>query len=200
MSRAVAGANSGGTSGLVFARVLWEKRRMTPRLLLPLLLALTSALFHPSALAAPARMTVADYFVRLPQKDYFEVKPSELLTFLQQPKCGVLDPANGYLSCTGDGAQPSFAIALFRYRDGRPLLALCMGELEGPDSVALDFFEPAASGAMRKIVRSIFPIADGKNRRFEIPRHGRTILVRDGKSGKVLHRLTWDGEKFAEEK
>jgi hypothetical protein len=60
---------------------------------------------------------------------------------LRQPKCGVVDLANGYMSCTGDGAQPEFEVALFRYRDGRPLLAICQGELEGPDSVYLEFFE-----------------------------------------------------------
>jgi hypothetical protein len=34
------------------------------------------------------------------------------------------DRQNGYISIAGDGAQPSFQVALFRYRDGRPLFAL----------------------------------------------------------------------------
>ncbi len=39
-----------------------------------------------------------------------------------------------------------------------------------------------------------------KNWRFELPRRGRTVLVRNQKSGKILHKFTWNGEKFREEK
>jgi len=39
-----------------------------------------------------------------------------------------------------------------------------------------------------------------KNWRFELPRRGRTVLVRNQKSGKILHKFTWNGEKFQEEK
>jgi len=90
--------------------------------------------------AEKQRMSVVDYFLLLAPK-YFEGTPTDWLSFLRQPKCGVVDLANGYMSCTGDGAQPEFEVALFRYRDGRPLLAICQGELEGPDSVYLEFFE-----------------------------------------------------------
>ena len=41
----------------------------------------------------------------------------------------------------------------------------------------------------------------GDNRwKFELPREGRTVVVRARNSGKVLHKLTWDGEKFQEQK
>jgi hypothetical protein len=55
---------------------------------------------------------------------------------------------------------------------------------------------------MREIKRSIFPVADSKDNRwnFDLPREGRTVVVRVRKTGKVLHKLTWDGEKFQEEK
>ena len=112
--------------------------------------------------------------------------------------------ANGYISCTGDGAQPEFEVALFRYRDGRPLLAVCAGELEGPDSVYLDFFELGSDGKMKKMRRSIFPVADAGNDkgdwRFQLPREGKTILVRNQRSGKILRKLTWNGEKFQDAK
>ncbi len=148
-------------------------------------------------------MTVVNYFLLLPDKT-FEGAAAGWLKFLKQPNYGVVDVANGYMSCTGDGAQPEFEVALFRYRDGRPLLAVCEGELEGENSVFLDFFEMGADGKIRKARRSVFPVADAGNDqgnwRFELPRHGRTVVVRNQKSGKILRKLTWNGEKFQEEK
>jgi hypothetical protein len=148
------------------------------------------------------KMTVVDYFVRLP-KDALETPAREWLQ-----NCGVIDKQNGYMRCTGDGAQPNFEIALFRYRDGRPLLALCSGELEGDDSVTLDFFELGADGKMHKSPRKTFPIGDAwsngtdepqpQSWYFELPRQGRTVLVRSLKTKKILHRVTWSGEKFVE--
>ena len=150
------------------------------------------------------KMTVVDYYLLLP-KDTFETPPKD---WLQNAR--VIDKENGYLSITGDGAQPSFEVALFRYRDGRPLLAICEGELEGNDSVTLEFFELGADGRMQKVSRKIFPIGDQwgsgeydskyKDCRFELPRRGRTVLVRSQKSGKILHRVSWNGEKFVEER
>ena len=149
------------------------------------------------------KMTVVNYFLLLPS-DYFEGPPADWLAFLKQPKCGVVDVANGYMSSTGDGAQPPFEVSLFRYRDGRPLLAVCLGELEGEHSLFLDFFEMRPNGKMGKVPRSIFPVADAGNDagnwRFELPRHGRTVLVRSQKSGKILRKLTWNGEKFQDTK
>ena len=148
------------------------------------------------------KMTVVDYFVRLP-KDALETPAREWLQ-----NCGVIDKQNGYMRCTGDGAQPNFEIALFRYRDGRPLLALCSGELEGDDSVTLDFFELGADGKMHKSPRKTFPIGDAwsngtdepqpQSWYFELPRQGRTVLVRSLKTKKIVHRDTWNGEKFVE--
>jgi hypothetical protein len=155
------------------------------------------------------KMTVVDYYLRLPDKT-FEGPAAGWLRFLKQPKCGVIDVSHGYMNCTGDGAQPEFEVALFRYRDGRPLLALCSGELEGDDSVTLEFFELGADGKMHKAPRKVFPIGDRwssgeyeskyQDLQFELPRRGRTVLVRSLKSRKILHNFTWTGEKFVEEK
>ena len=148
------------------------------------------------------KMTVVDYFLRLPDKT-LEAPPRAWLGNAQ-----VIDKQNGYVSITGDGAQPSFQVALFRYRDGRPLLALCSGELEGDDSVTLDFFELGADGKMHKASRRVFPIGDRwssgeyeskyEDLQFELPRQGHTVLVRSLKTKKILHRVTWNGEKFVE--
>jgi hypothetical protein len=75
-----------------------------------------SVSLKPLPTAAEKKMTVVDYFLLLPPK-FFEGPPADWLDFLKQPKSGVLDIANGYMSCTGDGAQPRFQVALFRYRD-----------------------------------------------------------------------------------
>ena len=63
---------------------------------------------------------------------------------------------------------------------------------------------------MQQISRPILPNTDMKNDpergyikegwQFELPREGRTILVRSEKTKKVLHKFTWTGEKFQEQK
>jgi hypothetical protein len=62
---------------------------------------------------------------------------------------------------------------------------------------------------MRKMPSSIFPIADaGRTEsgevsgkwRFELPRYRKTIVVREPRSGKTVHKITWTGEKFVKEK
>ncbi len=151
------------------------------------------------------KMTVVDYFL-LPPKDTLEAPPRAWLDNHAQ----VVDKQNGYISITGDGAQPSFQVALFRYRDGRALLVLCSGELEGDDLVTLEFFELGTDGKMHKAPRKVFPIGDRwssgeydskyEDLQFELPRRGRTILVRKQTGGKVLRKFTWNGEKFAEER
>ena len=161
-----------------------------------------AASFSPVVRAADAkRLTVVDYYLQLPDKT-FERSAKEWLMFLRQPKCGVYDPANGYISCTGDGAQPPFEVTLFRYKDGRPLLAVCQGELEVdlPHPKYLTFYEPGFGGRMHEVKRSIFPIANEKGYLFDLPRKGRTVIVRTEKGGKPKAKYTWDGEKFAEER
>ena len=148
-------------------------------------------------------MSVIDYYLLLPEKT-FETPARDWLH-----NATIVDKQNGYMSIAGDGAQPSFEVALFRYRDGRPLLAICQGELEGDDQVTLEFFDLGPEGRMHKVSRKIFPTGDQwssgeynekyKDFRFELPRHGRTVLVRSAKTKKVLHRVTWNGEKFMEE-
>jgi len=54
---------------------------------------------------------------------------------------------------------------------------------------------------MHKAPRSIFRGDAGSveaDWKFELPRHGRTIVVRSQKHGKILRKFIWDGEKFRE--
>jgi len=165
--------------------------------------------------AEQEKVSIIDYFLLLPANN-FEAPPSAWLRkmrtngefFLCDSKPNNIDEKNGYMSCAGDGAQASFEVALFRHRDGRPLIALCSGELEGDDSVFLTFFEQGTEGKMQEIKHSMFTgseknfdaeMGEGKgNWRFVLPREGKTITVRAPKSKKVLHKFTWDGDKFKE--
>ncbi|HSI11589.1 MAG TPA: hypothetical protein VK961_06070 [Chthoniobacter sp.] len=165
-----------------------------------LLLTALAILSSPFAHAADAkRLSVVDYYLQLPDKT-LEGTAKDWLFFLKQPKCGTIDIANGYMNCTGDGAQPAFEVALFRYKDDKPLLAVCQGELEGANSKYLAFYEPSFGGHLHEVKRSIFPIENEKGYTFELPHKGRTIVVRTEKGGKVKAKYTWNGEKFVEEK
>ncbi|HEX7518427.1 MAG TPA: DnaJ domain-containing protein [Chthoniobacterales bacterium] len=163
----------------------------------------------PQTFVDKKSLNVVDYFLLLP-RNYFEGPPADWLMFMKQPKCGLIDAVNGYMRCTGDGAQAPFEVALFRFRDGSPLVAVCSGDHseEGKDArtglVFLDFFRLDLDMKMQKMSRSIFPVADAGDRkgswRFELPRYGRTVVVRSQKSGAILHKLTWNGTRFQEKK
>jgi hypothetical protein len=141
-------------------------------------------------------LSVVDYFVLLPANTFEGASPSSWLTFLKQPGSGVIDTVNGYMSCTGDGAQPEFEVALFRFTDGRPLLAMSTGELEGKDSMFLTFYELGKDNRMHKASRKIFPISDGDNRQFMLPKTGRILTVKNAKTGKILEQFEWNGSTF----
>ena len=147
-------------------------------------------------------VSIVDYFLLLPD-DTLEMRPRHWMHYAT-----VVDKKNGYMSVSGDGAQPSFEVALFRYRDGRPLLAVCQADLESDDSrcVSVQFFDLGADGKMQKLDRKIFPVRDQwdsreQNKKYEdlrfiFPRQGRTVLVRSAKTKKILHKVTWNGEKI----
>ncbi len=170
---------------------------------LPVFVLVAAALSFSLRAANERKMTVVDYYLLLPEKT-FEAPPGSWLQ-----NATVIDRQNGYMNVTGDGAQPNFEVALFRYRDGRPLLAICQGELEGDDRVGLSFFELGSNGKMQEVSRKIFPIGDAwssgdydkkyQDLRFELPRRGRTVLVRSMKNKRILRRVTWNGEKFVEQ-
>jgi len=129
------------------------------------------------------KMSVLDFFLLLPP-DTFEGPPSIWLNVMRA-NGEVIDKENGYMNCPG-------------------------GELEGTDSVQLQFFELGADGRMQQISQPILPGAPIKNDpgmgyvkeswQFELPRKGCTILVRSEKTKKILHKFTWSGEKFVEQK
>jgi len=150
-------------------------------------------------------VSILDYFLLLPD-DTLETPPRHWRQY-----ANAIDKKNGFMSAGGDGAQPNFQVALFRYRDGRPLLAVCQGD-EGTDytrCVSVQFFDLGADGKMKKLDRKIFPVRDEydsgeqnkkyQDFRFIFRRQSRTVLVLSAKTEKILHKVTWNGEKFVEE-
>jgi len=172
---------------------------MHPRSLLPLFLTLATLLSPALHGAEPKRLTIVDYFQRLPN-GALEDTAEKMWGFVQRSKGAVIDVANGYLRCAGDGAQGDFEVALFRYKDDRPLLAICQGEPAETDFWYLHFYELGDDGRMRKVDRGLLPPGNEPRRKFELPRKGRTIVVRETRSGKVQAQWTWDGGRFVEGK
>ena len=156
--------------------------------------------------AEPEPPSIVDYFLLLPY-DTFEGDADGWFD-LMRVNGNTIDKKNGYMSCPGDGAQPEFEVALFRYRDGRPLLALCNGELEGDDSVFLHFFELGTNGKMQPVDHWLLPVPEHQYKydpetakkadwQFKLPRTGKTIIIRSNNAArKTLYKLTWNGERF----
>lgn len=146
-----------------------------------------------AAIAAPK--SIDDYFLEIPRQGFTEGSPTELLAIINRGEgSSLIDKKNGYIRLEGDGAQVSLQIVLFRYVDHAPLLAVAWGNLEEPDFTHVTFFIEK-NGKMIVANRTIFPVPDSDNHRFELPQVSRTIIVRDP-NGKVLSKHTWSGTAF----
>ena len=68
--------------------------------------------------------------------------------------------------------------------------------------LSYSFSKRGPDGNMHKISHSILPEMkfDKDGWQFYLPRKGRTIFVRSEKTKKLLHKFTWNGEKFQEDK
>jgi hypothetical protein len=150
-----------------------------------------------ATMRSPAE-TIVDYFLALPHQVFHEGTPAELLDIMKRGEGeSVVDAKNGFLRLVGDGTQVSLQVALFRYEDKRPLLLVAWGELEEPDFTHLTLFEEK-NGKLAVARRGIFPVADSSELRFELPREGRTVIVRDA-VGSTVSEWTWKGDKFVRE-
>jgi len=137
--------------------------------------------------------SISDYFSRIPSQSFTEGTPGQLVNLAKNGQ-GFVDPRNGFLRLDGDGAQVSLQVALFRFEDKSPLLIVAWGNLEEPDFTHLTLFREKG-GKMVKANRNILPAADSEGHRFELPRHGRTILIRNP-AGRVISKWTWNGSEF----
>jgi len=141
---------------------------------------------------------IEEYFLELPESaEFLEGKPAQLLNYIHNNHQGEVDRENGYLTFNGDGAQVSLQVALFRYQDRRPLLAVSYGLLEQPDYTHLAFFEER-EGKMRP-ASIAFPVKPAGNKYvFELPHRGRVITVKDQR-GKIVGKARFDGSGFVDE-
>ena len=167
---------------------------MKTRTLLAGLACLTIATMRSPA----ANDTVVDCFLGLPEQVFHRGTPSELLDIMKRGEGeSVVDAENGFLRLEGADGQVSLQVALFRFADKRPLLAVAWGEQDEAEFTHLTFFEEK-DGRMSVARRSIFPVADSSELRFELSKEGRTVMVRDA-TGTVVSKWAWKGDKFAKE-
>jgi len=145
------------------------------------------------------KQTIGDYFLMLPNTEFLEGTPAELLNrALKGEPYGNVDIKNGYMEINGDGAQVSLQVALFRYENGEPLLAIAYGKLEEKDYTILKFYRQENG----KLVEADIPFPLNKNlgnkQSFCLPRYGRLIEIMDAKYQPIAGAL-WNGTAFIRE-
>jgi len=140
-----------------------------------------------------AKEGIADYFLRLPPSEFLEGTTAQLADRARRGEpSGLLDTKNGYMFVQGDGAQVSLQIALFRFPDGSPLLAVSYGDLEEPDFTKLQFFKEANG----RMIPTQIPFPAAQNAQFTLPKIGRTIHAKT-KQGTIS--ATWKKDRFVQE-
>ncbi len=142
------------------------------------------------------RRTVLDYFRLLPMDaGIFEAEKRESLIGKHFPH--IIDLKNDYMQVTGDGAQPSFQIAVFRYR-GRDLVAVS-SVIGGPDY----FFDLRRyeNGKWKKVTAAVSPLVSSEDSdlHFVLPWHGTTIQV-FRRNGTLAAQLLWENGNFSAKK
>jgi hypothetical protein len=171
------------------------EKEMLSRLFSLLLLAFISlAAVVALAQSSTRPRTVVDYYMLLPDK-YFEANREQRLHWMLDPKRGaIVDIANGYLYAAGDGAQTDIYTCLFKRSDGTYLIAVDYNDKNEVFETFLDFYV-YNHGRLRKVTKSVMPVAFNKLLNYELPRLGTTIRVTN-KSGLKLYDFVWDKSAF----
>lgn len=162
----------------------------------PLIQALAAAaLWILPAAAQPAtrgeRLTVVDYFHLLGS---FEEHSRSHDWMLEERHGAVVDIPNGYLHAIGDGAQGPLWVCVFRRSDGTHLVGVKSQSPDTDEWVELRFHR-LVDGRWADVTREVLPDPVRGDRRYDMPRYGTTIHVRD-RAGRPLHDLAWTGERF----
>ena len=147
-----------------------------------------------SAAQSPPPRTVLDYYLLLPEK-YFEANREQRVKWMLDPGRGaVVDIKNGYIYAAGDGAQTSIYVCLFKRPHSVPLIAVKSYDSDTQDYTHLDFYE-YRNGALVEVNKGVLPVKVNENFKYEMPRYGRTIEVKD-QHGRKLYSLNWAGRRF----
>jgi hypothetical protein len=76
------------------------------------------------AATPPASMSVVDFFHLLCDAKKLHLETPDRAWLLSKKNGAVVDVPNGYLRTHGDGAQPTYTLALFRRPDQSPVVAV----------------------------------------------------------------------------
>jgi hypothetical protein len=151
-----------------------------------------------SAAQSSSPRTVLDYYLLLPER-YFEANKEQRVKWMLDPTRGaVVDIKNGYLYAPGDGAQTAIYVCLFKRLHGLPLIAVKSHDPDSQGYTHLDFYEHK-NGALVEVKKGVLPVKVNENFKYEMPRYGRTIEVRDQR-GRKLYSLNWSGRRFVLQK
>jgi hypothetical protein len=144
---------------------------------------------YPVATSSPK--TVVDYYYLLPD-ELFEIQRKERKVLLDPANKPVIDIPHGYLLATGDGAQPTMEVALFKKKNGDYVVAVVQKDLETGDTF-LNFY--AYRNHQLSKVNGLLPNKIDPSLVYKLPRTGTTIEASNPK-GKRVHSFAWNGEKF----
>ncbi len=114
---------------------------------------------------------------------------SERLRWAHKVKA-LIDVRNGYMEVSGDGAQQSMTVCLFRCPNGSYVVAIGDYDREVFEPY-LDFYRYERR-RLRKVTRGIFPVRYNPKWDYVLPRYGRTIHVMSALHRKV-YDLAWRG-------
>jgi hypothetical protein len=165
------------------------RRRMIRRWLSA---ALAGGLITAAPPAVAQRLTVLDYFRLV---DVFE-DPAVTHDWMIDPRNGgVVDIPNGYLYAAGDGAQEPVWICVFRDRAGEQVIGVKMESADDQAYTTRLSFHRYRDGRLVEVTALVLPEPVNADWRYEMPRYGTTIHVRD-RAGRPLHDLAWNRERF----
>jgi len=146
----------------------------------------------------PKPHTVLDYYELLPEK-YFEANAEQRVEWMLDPRRGaIVDVKNGYLYAPGDGAQTDVYVCLFKKSDGSYVIAVKTHPADTNEYTRLDLYV-FERGMLLDVSKKMLPVAVNEKLKYELPRYGRTIQVKN-KNGKSVYDLIWATDRFSMKK
>jgi hypothetical protein len=138
--------------------------------------------------------TVLQFYSLLPDK-YFEANYEQRMNWMLDPKRGaVVDLERGYLYAPGDGAQSTIYVCLFHKANGSYLVGVKSSHWEDIEYTDMVFYLYKDQRFV-DVTKSVLPVAPREELKYEMPRYGTTIKVRN-RNGRRLYDLIWTRDRF----